>query len=49
MTPCDDSDQCPTYPAAGPYRIAIEVPQGGLPRLGIGPGATVIDEHTGCG
>ncbi len=49
MTPCDDSDQCPTYPAAGSYRIAIEVPLGRLARLGIAPGATVVDEHTGCG
>ena len=48
MTPCDDSDQCPTYPAAGPYRLALEVPQGGLARLGVTPGATVIDERTGC-
>lgn len=42
MPPCPASapGDCPTYPAARPYRHAIEVPQGGLGRLGIGPGAT---------
>jgi uncharacterized membrane protein (UPF0127 family) len=29
--------ECATYTAAGPYRYALEVPKGGLPRLGIGP------------
>ena len=48
MAPCEDSDQCPAYPAAGPYRIAIEVPQGGLARLGIDGAATVIDQHASC-
>jgi uncharacterized membrane protein (UPF0127 family) len=49
MAPCGDSADCPLYPAAGPYRLAIEVPQGGLARLGIAPGATVTDQKTGCG
>jgi uncharacterized membrane protein (UPF0127 family) len=49
MTPCDDSADCPLYPAAGPYRFAIEVPQGGLARLGIQPGAAVTDDKVGCG
>jgi uncharacterized membrane protein (UPF0127 family) len=36
MDPCPaDADDCPVYPAAGPYRLALEVPQGGLPALGI--------------
>ena len=48
MAPCEDRDGCPLYAAAGPYRIAIEVPQGGLTRLGITPDATVVDEATGC-
>jgi uncharacterized membrane protein (UPF0127 family) len=49
MAPCDDSADCPLYPAAGPYRFSIEVPQGGLARLHIEPGATVTDDKTGCG
>lgn len=36
MSPCPDSDAtCPTYPAEGPYRLALEVPQGRLDDLGI--------------
>ena len=35
MTPCRDSPECPGYPPAGPYRMALEVPQGGLERLRI--------------
>jgi uncharacterized membrane protein (UPF0127 family) len=41
MAPCEDKDGCPTYQAAGPYRTAIEVFQGGLDDLGIVEGATV--------
>jgi len=39
MQPCLDSADCPVYAAAGPYRYAIEVPQGQLDDLGIVPGA----------
>jgi uncharacterized membrane protein (UPF0127 family) len=41
MTPCpaDDPADCPTYAAGAPYLHALEVPRGGLGRLGIGPGA----------
>ncbi len=39
MAPCDDRDDCPHYGATGPYRIAIEVPQGRLAEMGIQPGA----------
>jgi hypothetical protein len=49
MQPCEDRADCPLYPAAAPYRLAIEVPQGGLGRLGIEPGATVTDTRTSCG
>jgi uncharacterized membrane protein (UPF0127 family) len=36
MDPCPDSSAtCPTYPPAGPYRIAIEVARGRLDDLGI--------------
>ena len=42
MTPCIHQPSCPTYPAAGPYRYALEVPQGALPRLGVGPGTRLV-------
>ena len=41
MGPCPDKVGCPTYAAARPYRYALEVPRGGLPGLGIGPGAAL--------
>ena len=30
MEPCEDRDGCPSYAPSGPYRYAIEVPQGDL-------------------
>jgi hypothetical protein len=40
MVPCPEANaECPLYGAAGPYRVALEVPQGGLRRLGVGPGS----------
>ena len=42
MAPCIHQATCPTYAAARPYRYALEVPQGALPRLGIGPGARLV-------
>ncbi len=45
MAPCRDSPSCPGYPAAGPFRSAVEVPKGRLDDLGIVPGARV--EPTG--
>jgi uncharacterized membrane protein (UPF0127 family) len=41
MTPCADRPDCPTYAATAGYRYALEVPQGGLSPLGIGPGSTI--------
>ena len=41
MEPCVGKADCPTYNAAGPYRYALEVPQGGLGALGIRPGALI--------
>ena len=41
MTPCPDVDGCPTYKAAAAYRTALEVPQGHLSALGVGPGSTI--------
>ena len=48
MEPCSDSPDCRDYPASGPYRLTIEVPQGNLPRLGIVQGSTVVDDNTAC-
>lgn len=43
MAPCPDAEpNCPVYGAAGPYRYALEVPQGQLPALGIGPGSKLV-------
>lgn len=41
MAPCPDTDGCPTYPPAGPFRFALEVESGGLDRLGV-QGDTVL-------
>jgi uncharacterized membrane protein (UPF0127 family) len=42
MAPCIHMATCPTYGAARPYRWALEVPQGALPRLAIGPGTRLV-------
>ena len=42
MAPCIHQPSCPTYAADRPYRYALEVPQGALPRLGIVPGARLV-------
>ena len=40
MEPCERNDMlCPLYAPTGPYRYALEVPKGGLARLGIAAGA----------
>ena len=42
MSPCPaDQQKCPTYPAVGPYRLAIEMAQGRLVDWGIGAGSKV--------
>ena len=41
MAPCPDQEGCPTYAPAGAYRYALEVPQGRLPELGVGPGSVL--------
>ena len=44
MPPCTGAQStCPSYPADRPYRDAIEVPQGGLAALGVGPGSAITD------
>jgi uncharacterized membrane protein (UPF0127 family) len=41
MAPCPEATVCPLFSAAAPYTVAIEVPQGELTRLGIGPGSSL--------
>jgi uncharacterized membrane protein (UPF0127 family) len=41
MLPCIQGTECENYAATGPYKTAIEVTQGGLPNLGIGPGSSI--------
>ncbi|MEO7556433.1 MAG: DUF192 domain-containing protein [Acidimicrobiales bacterium] len=48
MAPCLGQATCPLYGPDGPYRTALEVPQGGLTRLGIDDDATVVDQHRPC-
>ena len=44
MEPCGNRDECPLYSPGAPYRLAIEVPPGGLDRLGVGPGSVLTLE-----
>jgi uncharacterized membrane protein (UPF0127 family) len=41
MDPCETVGDCPLYGAAGPYRFALEVPQGELPGLGVEEGSVL--------
>ena len=41
MAPCEDVEGCPLYSALGPYRFALEVPQGGLDDLSLVEGSKV--------
>lgn len=47
MEPCIGQDDCPSYSATGPYRFAVEVPQGQLEALGIVGGASPIEVAAG--
>lgn len=42
MAPCIHQASCPTFSAAKPYRYALEVSQGAMPRLGVGPGTRLV-------
>jgi uncharacterized membrane protein (UPF0127 family) len=48
MAPCEDRDGCLVYDALGPYRYALEVPQGQLTTLGIGPGSRLRMDAVAC-
>jgi uncharacterized membrane protein (UPF0127 family) len=41
MAPCEDREGCQSYPPAGAFRHAVEVPQGYFPDMGIAPGARI--------
>ena len=42
MPPCVDRPSCPLFNSPRPYRYALEVPQGALPRLAIGTGTRLV-------
>jgi len=42
MEPCPDREGCPQYPAAGPYRFAVETGKGGMSELGVSPGSVLV-------
>ncbi|MEA2826111.1 MAG: uncharacterized protein QOG43_550 [Actinomycetota bacterium] len=48
MPPCGDQSPCPTYTAEAAYRYALEVAQGDLPSLGIGPGTRLMVGEETC-
>lgn len=49
MDPCPaEETTCPTYPAAGPYRTTLEVPQGGLDDLGLVEGGSARVQVSGA-
>ena len=52
MEPClgaaAEASDCPSYPPDGPYLWAVEVPQGGLPAIGLVPGARFTDSEEPC-
>jgi uncharacterized membrane protein (UPF0127 family) len=41
MAPCTEGAACPLHRPGAPYRYAVEVPQGELAALGIGPGSSL--------
>jgi uncharacterized membrane protein (UPF0127 family) len=41
MTPCAKAAVCPLYHAAAPYTVALEVAQGQLGHVGVGPGSSL--------
>jgi len=51
MAPCPDTTkECPSYPAAGRYRYAVEVPKGQLAKVGLSEASTLtIGEQTCAG
>ncbi len=48
MDPCGDLPTCPRVNASGRFKYALEVPKGGLGRLGVGPNANLTLGTAGC-
>jgi uncharacterized membrane protein (UPF0127 family) len=49
MAPCPVGEtDCPVYDPAGAYRVAIEVPQGGLGAVGLVAGSMIELGREGC-
>jgi uncharacterized protein len=48
MEPCEDSPDCPSYPAAAPFRFALEVPQGELEEMAVRGRATITINARAC-
>jgi uncharacterized membrane protein (UPF0127 family) len=48
MDPCEDRDGCPTHAADGPYRLAVEVPQGELAAVGLDDPDAVLELAGAC-
>jgi uncharacterized membrane protein (UPF0127 family) len=48
MDPCGDIPTCPRVTSIGKFKYAIEVPKGGLGRLGIGANAKLSLGKSGC-
>lgn len=48
MVPCEDAPDCPSYPAGGPFRFALEVPQGQLDEVAVRPGSTIRIDARRC-
>lgn len=48
MAPCKDSDDCPSYPAGGVFRYALEVPKGELAEALVAEGSTITIDGLHC-
>jgi hypothetical protein len=48
MEPCEDRDGCPSYGAEGPFRFAVEVPQGDLAAIGLDDPGAVLELAGAC-
>ena len=50
MEPCvaENSDDCRRYDTPAGFTVAVEAPRGGLPALGIAPGATLVLTEQVC-
>jgi uncharacterized membrane protein (UPF0127 family) len=48
MESCGDVPNCPRFTTTNRFKFAIEVPKGGLGRLGVGPGSVLKLGASGC-